>query len=50
MESIPPALVMFADLLDEWTLPVEIPELKACFVRMLESEYLRNLLNKNTQG
>lgn len=47
MESIPPALKMFADLLDEWTLPVEIPELKACFGRMLESDYLRNLLKKN---
>jgi len=45
MESIPPALTMFADILDEWTLSVEIPELKACFHRMLESEYLNTLLN-----
>lgn len=45
MESIPPALTMFADLLDEWTLPVELPELKACFKRMQESEYLKCLLN-----
>jgi aminoglycoside/choline kinase family phosphotransferase len=46
MESIPPALGMFADLLDEWSLPVEIPELKACFNRMLQSDYLKNLLTK----
>lgn len=45
MESIPPALAMFADLLEEWTLPVEVPELKACFLRMLTSDYLKNLLN-----
>jgi len=44
MESIPPALGMFADLLDDWSLPVEIPELKACFSRMLTSDYLRQLL------
>lgn len=44
MESIPPALIMFADLMDEWNLPVEIPELKACFRRMLDSEYLNRLL------
>lgn len=46
MESIPPALVMFGDILDEWSVPVEIPELRACFARMVESEYLKNLLNK----
>ena len=46
MESIPPALDMFADLLDEWSLPVEIPELKACYVRMLKSEYLKKMLEK----
>lgn len=46
MESIPPALTMFADILDEWTLPVEIPELKACFRRMLDSEYLKELISK----
>jgi len=46
MESIPPALGMFADLLNEWTLPVEIPELKACFGRMLKSEYLKKMLEK----
>ncbi|MDD4923073.1 MAG: aminoglycoside phosphotransferase, partial [Bacteroidales bacterium] len=50
MESIPPALDMFADLLEEWSLPVEIPELKSCFVRMLNSEYLNDLLNKNIRG
>jgi aminoglycoside/choline kinase family phosphotransferase len=44
MESIPPALTMFADLLDEWTLPIEIPELKACYKRMTESEYLKTLV------
>lgn len=44
MESIPPALIMFADILNEWTLPVEIPELKACFRRMLESDYLKELI------
>jgi aminoglycoside/choline kinase family phosphotransferase len=44
MESIPPALVMFADVLEEWTLPVEVPELKACFRRMMDSEYLHQLL------
>ena len=49
MESIPPALDMFADILDEWTLPVEIPELKACFVRMVKSEYLKNLLKSKDQ-
>lgn len=49
MESIPPALVMFADLLDEWHLPVEVPELKACFKRMLKSAYLKNLLNNISQ-
>jgi len=46
MESIPPALVMFADLLAEWSLPVEIPELKACFGRMIHSEYLKSILEK----
>ena len=50
MESIPPALEMFADLLENWTLPVEVPELKACFKRMLESDYLSNLLKKHIQG
>jgi aminoglycoside/choline kinase family phosphotransferase len=44
MESIPPALVMFQDLLDEWSLPLEIPELKACFHRMIDSPYLHHLL------
>jgi len=46
MESIPPALGMFADILDEWSLPVQIPELKACFNRMLKSEYLKKMLEK----
>jgi aminoglycoside/choline kinase family phosphotransferase len=45
MESIPPALVMFEDLLEEWVLPVEVPELKACFGRMMKSDYLRHLLH-----
>jgi aminoglycoside/choline kinase family phosphotransferase len=44
MESIPPALTMFADLLDGWSLPVDIPELKACFGRILTSDYLNRLL------
>jgi len=44
MESIPPALVMFADILDEWTLPVEIPELRACYKKMQDSEHLKKLL------
>jgi aminoglycoside/choline kinase family phosphotransferase len=44
MESIPPALTMFADLLEDWTLPIEIPELKACFQHIIESVYLKNLL------
>lgn len=44
MESIPPALEMFQDLLDDWSLPVEIPELKACFQRMIDSAYLHHLL------
>jgi len=44
MESIPPALVMFEDLLQDWNLPLEIPELKACFQRMIDSAYLRHLL------
>jgi len=44
MESIPPALVMFSNLLEDWTLPIEIPELKACFNRMIESDYLKQLL------
>jgi aminoglycoside/choline kinase family phosphotransferase len=47
MESIPPALGMFADLLDEWTLPVEMPELKTCFRRMLESKYLKKMFEKH---
>jgi aminoglycoside/choline kinase family phosphotransferase len=46
MESIPPALKMFADILDEWTLPVEIPELKACYTRMIESKYIKDLTGK----
>ena len=45
MESIPPALHMFADLMDDWSLPIEIPELKVCYKRMLESEYLKQLLS-----
>jgi aminoglycoside/choline kinase family phosphotransferase len=44
MESIPPALVMFTELLENWSLPVEIPELKACFRRMIDSVYLNQLL------
>jgi len=44
MESIPPALVMFEDMLETWNLPLEIPELKACFQRMIDSVYLRHLL------
>jgi len=44
MESIPPALVMFQDMLDGWNLPLEVPELKACFQRMIDSAYLRHLL------
>jgi aminoglycoside/choline kinase family phosphotransferase len=45
MESIPPALGMISDLLDEWSLPIEVSELKACFGRMLESVYLKTLLD-----
>ena len=44
MESIPPALVMFEDLLEAWNLPLEVPELKACFQRMIDSVYLKQLL------
>ncbi|HET9571337.1 MAG TPA: phosphotransferase [Bacteroidales bacterium] len=44
MESIPPALDMFKDLLEDWNLPIEIPELKACFKRMIDSAYLNHLL------
>lgn len=44
MESIPPALVMFEDMLEAWNLPLEIPELKACFQRMIDSVYLKHLL------
>jgi len=44
MESIPPALVMFEDMLEGWNLPLEVPELKACFQRMVDSDYLRRLL------
>lgn len=44
MESIPPALTLFNDQLEGWSLPVEIPELKACFHRMLTSNYLNELL------
>ena len=33
-ESIPPALAMIREILDEWTLPIELPELKAVFQRM----------------
>ena len=43
MESIPPALEMFHDLLEDWTLPIDIPELKNCFKRMLHSDYLKSL-------
>ena len=45
MESIPPALTLFSDVLEEWSLPVELPELKACFHRMLSSNYLKELLS-----
>ncbi|MCX6308667.1 MAG: phosphotransferase [Bacteroidia bacterium] len=44
MESIPPALVMFEDMLEDWNLPLEIPELKASFQRMIDSAYLKQLL------
>ena len=44
MESIPPALKMFDDILSEWELPVKIPELKSAYKRMLESDYLNELL------
>lgn len=44
MESIPPALKMFDDILSEWELPVKIPELKSAYKRMLESDYLNDLL------
>jgi len=47
MESIPPALSMFEDILEDWTLPIEIPELKACFERMLKSEYLKKKLERS---
>lgn len=33
-ESIPPALAMIRDLLDDWQLPLALPELKACLARM----------------
>lgn len=33
-ESIPPALAMIQEILDEWTIPVALPELKAVFHRM----------------
>ena len=33
-ESIPPALAMIREILDEWSLPIELPELKAVFQRM----------------
>lgn len=33
-ESIPPALAMIREMLDEWSLPVELPELKAVLERM----------------
>lgn len=45
MESIPFGLEMFADVLEDWSLPVEVPELKACFQRMLESQYLKEVLS-----
>ncbi len=47
MESIPPALVMFQDMLEDWNLPLEVPELKACFQRMIDSAYLRHLLENH---
>jgi hypothetical protein len=45
MESIPFGLEMFADVLEDWSLPVDVPELKACFQRMLESQYLKEVLS-----
>jgi aminoglycoside/choline kinase family phosphotransferase len=45
MESIPPALTLFSDVLENWSLPVDIPELKACFHRMQASTYLGELLS-----
>nr|MBQ5603912.1 phosphotransferase [Bacteroidales bacterium] len=33
-ESIPPALAMIREILDEWSLSIELPELKAVFQRM----------------
>lgn len=45
MNSIPPALTLFSNLLETWSLPVDIPELKACFGRMLTSSYLNELLS-----
>jgi aminoglycoside/choline kinase family phosphotransferase len=47
IDSIPPALVMFEDLLDDWTLPLDVPELRACFSRMLRSDYLKHLLDNH---
>lgn len=35
-ESIPPALQMIAEILDEWALPVSLPELKAVLQRCLQ--------------
>lgn len=37
-ESIPPALAMIRDLLDDWQIPVALPELKACLERMQSVE------------
>lgn len=45
MESIPPALTLFSDVLENWSLPVDIPELKTCFHRMQTSNYLGELLS-----
>ena len=33
-ESIPPALEMVRDLLSDWRIPVDVPELRACLERM----------------
>ena len=37
-ESIPPALAMIRDLLDDWQIPIDLPELKACLERMQSVE------------
>lgn len=42
-QSIPPAVDMLSDLLDDWTFSVEMPQLKACFQHIVESTYIKQL-------